>query len=134
MAYGTGANVVLEARAGVDDLVAVRASATTHSLDTEQRRLPLEQAPLPSYPAQRVEAPTLPGTAPPGPYMAFAVDDVASQARRLELGQGALELPVYPADSELIQRSEPGPGADQVDAWAADGDHHARHHEVPEQG
>jgi len=86
--------------ADVDEVVGVRHSTVTHSLNTDQRRVELNSSSLPGFPVQRVLPPANPWVAVPGPYMLFALDgevpSIAPSAALAPGPTGAVEQPTAP--------------------------------------
>ncbi|WP_112261427.1 discoidin domain-containing protein [Lentzea terrae] len=80
-----GATITVGTDRAVKGFSLVRISAVTHSVDNDQRRVPLSSTAV-SPTSHRVAIPADPGTAPPGNYLLFALDtagtpSVAAQLR-----------------------------------------------------
>ena len=65
----------------------MRTSSVTHSVDNDQRRIPLTPEPVGAT-SYRITVPADPGTAPPGSYLLFALDadGVPSVGRFIRVG------------------------------------------------
>lgn len=80
-----GATITIGTDRAVQGFSLVRTSAVTHSVDNDQRRVPLSSTAA-SPTSHRVAIPSDPGIAPPGNYLLFALDhagtpSVAAQLR-----------------------------------------------------
>lgn len=127
LANGVPFNVLVEGPA-VDELVAIRHSSVTHSLNTDQRRVPLATVSLPGFPVHHVEPPANPASAIPGPYMLFAMDgEVPSTAPTATIQPGPAGALEPPEDElEPPAPSEP-PGAGLQETIEANQAEHLRH-------
>jgi outer membrane protein assembly factor BamB len=126
--YGVPATLVVDEPGGVDEVHATRHSAVTHSLNTEQRRLPLDTVTWPGHPAARVLLPGNPSYAPPGYYMVFAVDDgVPAEAPSFRLTDGPLGVPDRPPRALGPPAPSDPAGAHVDDVVEAQLDEHERH-------
>jgi large repetitive protein len=88
-----GASLTVTTDAAVTSFVLVRLSSVTHTVNNDQRRIPLTIRAT-SGTTYSVDAPTNPGWAVPGSYMLFALDarGVPSLARTVRLGLGTAPL------------------------------------------
>ncbi|MEU5259627.1 discoidin domain-containing protein [Amycolatopsis sp. NPDC021455] len=68
-----GATLTVGTDRAVTAFALMRAGSATHTVDTDQRRVPLAPATL-SPTAYRVTVPASPGAAPPGRYLLYALD------------------------------------------------------------
>jgi hypothetical protein len=101
--YGQTFAVATPDAATIESVVMIRPSATTHSVNMEQRSVPLSFTQTDANTLE-VTAPTNPNEAPPGYYMLFLVDQngVPTVAPFVRLG-GALPPNVYAgADQDVI--------------------------------
>lgn len=82
-----GATITIGTDRAVKGFSLVRISAVTHSVDNDQRRVPLSSTAV-SPTSHRVAVPSDPGTAPPGNYLLFALDNAGtpSVAAQLRIG------------------------------------------------
>jgi hypothetical protein len=110
--------------ASIGKVALVRLGAVTHSVNMEQRYVPLSFTT--GCGAVRATAPATPNVAPPGVYMLFLIgtDGVPSVARMVRLSAAAAappgELPPCPPDQPPSQQS-PGPPSSGMGASASPG-------------
>ncbi len=81
-----GSTIAVSTDAGIATFVLMRLSSTTHTVNNDQRRIPLtHQSSSPT--THSVTIPSNPGIAPPGDYMLFAlnVDGVPSVSRLIRI-------------------------------------------------
>ena len=82
-AYGAAVTIGVDRE--VKGLVLVRTSAVTHSVDNDQRRVPLLS--IATSPTSRLAViPADPGVAPPGNYLLFALDDAGTPSVAAQIG------------------------------------------------
>ncbi|PWW66821.1 galactose oxidase [Actinokineospora spheciospongiae] len=83
-----GAVLTIGTDRAVTGFALMRVGSTTHTVDTDQRRIPLTPIPL-SPTSHQITIPTDPGVALPGSYLLFALDadGVPSTAKEIRIGQ-----------------------------------------------
>ena len=77
MSTKPGATITVTSTAGVTNFALVRMAATTHTVDTDQRRVPLKVTSA-NGATIKLAIPTDTGTVVPGQYMLFAINSAGT--------------------------------------------------------